>query len=249
VGVTYHRLHHFATDAKWSPQQINERRLQVMNQIRQTKIPRGFSLIIDDSGHRKSGNFTAGVGRQYVGEVGKIDNSMVVVTSHLYDGKKSLPLDVELYQHRQSLAQGKQDPNFKKKLPTQLELNSSWNAAVHSAPEIALELVDRTLERNYQPEIVLIDSGYGNNTTFLSELENRGLSYLGGVAKNRKVKAVNFNCYSQKLRLDELAQSLSDENWKPVQPKKQPSTTLWVATVEVEISQLKGTRTIAIACE
>jgi len=217
VGVTYHRLHHFATDAKWSPQQINERRLQVMNQIRQTKIQRGFSLIIDDSGHRKSGNFTAGVGRQYVGEVGKIDNSMVVVTSHLYDGKKSLPLDVELYQHRQSLAQGKQDPNFKKK------------------PEIALELVDRTLERKYQPGIVLIDSGYGNNTTFLSELENRGLSYLGGVAKNRKVKVTNSNCYSQKLRLDELAPSLSDENWKPVQPKKQPSTTLWVATVEVEV--------------
>jgi len=102
VGVTYHRLHHFASDAKWSPQQLNERRLQVMNQTRQTKIQRGFSLIIDDSGHRKSGNFTAGVGRQYVGEVGKIDNSMVVVTSHLYDGKKSLPLDVELYQHRQS---------------------------------------------------------------------------------------------------------------------------------------------------
>jgi len=32
VGVTYNRLHHFASDAKWSPQQINERRIQVMNQ-------------------------------------------------------------------------------------------------------------------------------------------------------------------------------------------------------------------------
>jgi hypothetical protein len=231
VGVTYNRLHHFATDAKWSPQQINERRLQVMNHTRQTKIQRGFSLIIDDSGHRKSGNFTAGVGRQYVGEVGKIDNSMVVVTSHLYDGKKSLPLDVELYQHRQSLAQGKQDPQFKKK------------------PEIALELVDRTLARKYQPGIVLIDSGYGNNTTFLSELEHRGLTYLGGVAKNRKVKAVkavNADFSSQKLRLDELANSLSAQSWKPVQSNGKPSTTLWVAIVEVKVSQLKGTRTIAI---
>jgi len=163
-----------------------------------------------------------------VGEVGKIDNSMVVVTSHLYDGKKSLPLDVELYQHRQSLAEGKQDPQFKKK------------------PEIALELVDRTLERKYQPGIVLIDSGYGNNTTFLSELENRELSYLGGVAKNRKVKAVDSKVSSQKLRLDELANSLSAQSWKPVQSNGKPSTTLWVATVEVKVSQLKGTRTIAI---
>jgi hypothetical protein len=36
--------------------ELNQRRLEVMNQCRQTKINRGFSLIIDDSGHRKSGN-------------------------------------------------------------------------------------------------------------------------------------------------------------------------------------------------
>ena len=189
---------------------------------------RSAGLGSQGSGHRKSGNFTAGVGRQYVGEVGKIDNSMVVVTSHFNDGKKSLPLDVELYQHRQSLPQGKQDPQFKKK------------------PEIALDLVDRTFERKYQTGIVLIDSGYGNNTTFLSELENRELSYLGGVAKNRKVKLTNTNSSSQKLRLDELAKSLPAEDWKPVQLKENPSVNLWVATVEVEVSQLKGTRTIAI---
>ena len=55
---------------------------------------RGFSLIVDDSGHRKSGNLTAGVGRQYLGEIGKTDNGIVTVTTHLYDGKKSLPLDI-----------------------------------------------------------------------------------------------------------------------------------------------------------
>ena len=56
-----------------------------------------IALIIDDSGHRKSGNFTAGVGRQYIGEIGKTDNGVVVVTTHLYDGVKSLPLDIALY--------------------------------------------------------------------------------------------------------------------------------------------------------
>jgi SRSO17 transposase len=34
---------------------------------------------------------------------------------------------------------------------------------------------------------VLIDAGYGNNTTFLLELEKRKLKYLGELAKNRKV--------------------------------------------------------------
>ena len=82
VEVTYHKLHHFLTEATWSAQKINERRLEVMNKCSQTRISRGFSLIIDDSGHRKSGNFTAGVGRQYIGEIGKTDNGNVVVTTH-----------------------------------------------------------------------------------------------------------------------------------------------------------------------
>jgi SRSO17 transposase len=37
-----------------------------------------------------------------------------------------------------------------------------------------------------QTRIMLIDAGYGNNTTFLLELEKRKLKYLGGLAKNRK---------------------------------------------------------------
>ncbi len=80
-------LHRFLTEATWSADQINERRLEVMNKCNQTKISRGFSLIVDDSGHRNSGNFTAGVGRQYIGEIGKTDNGNVIVTTHLYDGK------------------------------------------------------------------------------------------------------------------------------------------------------------------
>jgi SRSO17 transposase len=87
------------TEAPWDTQQVNERGLLVMNQCSQTRINRGFTLIVDDSGHRKSGNFTSGVGRQYIGEIGKTDNGIVIVTTHLYDGKKSLPLDIELYQH------------------------------------------------------------------------------------------------------------------------------------------------------
>lgn len=106
VGVTYYKLHHFLTAAPWSFEELNQRRLEVMNQCSQTKLTRGFSLIIDDSGHGKSGNFTAGEGRQYIGEIGKTENGIVAVTSHLYDGSKSLPLDIELYQKASSLESG-----------------------------------------------------------------------------------------------------------------------------------------------
>jgi SRSO17 transposase len=128
-----------------------------MNKCSQRRITRGFSLIIDDSIHRKRGNFRDGVGRQYIGEIGKRDTGIVVVTTHLYDGSKSLPLHIELYHHGDSLPKGKQDPLFEKK------------------PELGIKLIDLTLSRGYQLGIVIIDAGYGYNRSFLLKIENRNL--------------------------------------------------------------------------
>lgn len=179
-------------------------------------------------GHRKSGNFTDGVGRQYIGQIGKTDNGIVVVTTHLYDGKKSLPLDIELYQHASSLPEGKKDIEFKKK------------------PELALALIENCLERGYRPGVVVVDAGYGNNTTFLLELEKKKLKYLGGLAKNRKVIIETSANQREEIRLDNLAESLTTQAFTPVKLNLEQLKTVWVATVEVELSQLEGTRTIAI---
>jgi SRSO17 transposase len=104
-------------------------------------------LILDDSGHRKSGNFTSVVGRQYIGEIGKTVMVIVTVITHYYD-KKKFPIEIKFYQHSSSLAKGKDDELFEKK------------------PDIGIELIDRSLSRGLSPGIVLIDGSYGNNTTF-----------------------------------------------------------------------------------
>ena len=228
VGVVYHQLHHFLTEATWDAEKVNEQRLKVMQQCSQTKVRRGFTLIIDDSGHRKSGNETAGVGRQYIGEIGKTDNGLVLVTTHLYDGAKSLPLDVEFYQHASSLPSGKQNPEFVKK------------------PDLALKLVDKGLSRGEKPGIVLIDAGYGNNSTFLKQLESKKLKYIAGLAKNRKVVCQVQSDKKVTLRLDELAKSLKPEAFTGIYLELELPRTVWVATVEVEISALRETRIIAI---
>src|SRR4028119_711146 len=229
VGVVYHQLHHFLTEAAWDAQKINERRLQVMQQCSQTRVRRGFTLIIDDSGHRKSGKETAGIGRQYIGEIGKTEKGIVVVTTHLYDGVKSLPLDVELYQHASSLAEGKQDPEFVKK------------------PDIALKLIDKCLSRGEKPGVVLVDAGYGNNTTFLKQLETKKLKYIAGLAKNRKVICqLEPNTEKITLRLDELAKILKAEAFTGIQLELEIPIKVWVATVGVELSNLHETRIIAI---
>ncbi len=138
-----------------------------------------------------------------------------------------LPLDIELYQHGNSLPEGKKDPEFKKK------------------PELALSLIDKTIERGYKPGIVLIDSGYGNNTTFLLNLDIRKLNYLGGIAKNIKI-TINKEKNIASMRIDKFAESLSEDAFTEVilnldKPKK-----VWVTTKEVEISTFKEKRIVAI---
>ncbi len=228
LGVVYNRLHHFMTDAPWEEEKVNERRLEIFNKRQQTKVRKKFALIVDDTGHRKSGNVTDGVVRQYIGEIGKTDNGIVTITTHIYDGKKSLPLDIKLYQHASSLPKGKKDEEFKKK------------------PELALELIDQSLGRGYQPEIILVDAGYGNNTTFLKELEKREQKYLGGLAKNRKVIIKKDLEVSREIRLDELAKGLSAENFKKVRLVRDKPKNLWVTTFNARVSRLEGERTFAI---
>ena len=225
VGVKYHKLHHFMTDSPWSYQKMNERRLQIINQCRQTKISRLFSLILDDSGHRKSGNFTDGVGRQYIGQIGKTDNGNVIVTTHIHDGIRSFPLDVELYQKAENFEKGEEDPSFLKK------------------PEIGIKLIDKCLERNYFPEVVLMDGGYGNNSDLLNKLEEKELKYIGGIAKNRKVQELKQGKKEPEKRIDEVAKSLAKDRFKLVQLGEKK---LWVALVKVEIAKLSGVKTIAI---
>ncbi|NEQ76277.1 MAG: transposase [Okeania sp. SIO2C9] len=85
--------------------------------------------------------------------MGKTDNGIVIVTSHLYDGERTLPIDIELYQSSSSFPSGKEDKEFVKK------------------PDLALKLIHKTLSRKYRPGVVLMDGGYGNNSSFLEELE------------------------------------------------------------------------------
>ena len=133
-----------------------------------------------------------------------------------------------MYQHADSLPEGKKDPSFKKK------------------PTLALELIDQSLHRGYRPGIVLIDSSYGNNKSFLKKLEEKNLKYIGGIAKNRNILVKTKSKKLEKIRIDEYAQWLSDEEFKEIQIQGEKPRTVWVAIVSAEISKLEGQRKIAI---
>jgi SRSO17 transposase len=123
---------------------------------------------------------------------------IVTVTTHYYDGKKSFPIEIKLYQHSSSLAKGKDDEFFEKKT------------------DIGIELIDRSLSLGLSPGIVLIDGGYGNNTTFLKKLEERKLKYLGKIAKKRKVIVKLKSLNEIQIRINKSAKKLPSKKFKLV---------------------------------
>ena len=93
---------------------------------------------------------------------------------------------------------------------------------------------------------MLIDAGYGNNTNFLKDLEERKLKYLGGLAKNRKIIIKKEAVIEEKIRLDEIAKSLSEEDFEKITIQLEPEKTVWVKVFSAKISRLEGERNLAI---
>ena len=153
----------------------------------------------------------------------------MLLRTHLDDGVRRLPLDVALYQHASSLDQGKQDPDFVKQ------------------PDLALQLVDQCLERGDQPRVTLVDAGYGNNTPFIKQLESRKLIYIAAIAKNRQVTyQLPSDEQPRKHSLTKIAQALAIEEFILVSLNLDQPRTVWVATIQVHVPKLEGSRWIAI---
>lgn len=95
-GSNYQALHHFISESAWAYKPVLEavgRDLSDMFKGRAEPV----GLIIDESGHRKSGNNSVGVARQYLGSIGKTDNGQVGVFAALVQGDDVGMVDVRLY--------------------------------------------------------------------------------------------------------------------------------------------------------
>jgi SRSO17 transposase len=229
VGCDYVNLHHFLHNAPWDANALNDRRIEIAWQHRNTRPQVGYRLILDDSGHRKSGSETDGVAYQYIGQIGKVDNGAVMVTSHACDSKRCVPLDLAQYFPASCLPNGKEDEQFKTK------------------PQIAIDLIDRCLERDLKPGRIVADCFYGDNIKFLQALEERELEYVMALKGARRVYIqLPGDTRREKHRLDQVVKTITAEQLtKVVLPLDEPKE-VWVATFTVHFPKLTGTRTLAI---
>lgn len=82
LGSNYQPLHHFISHSPWDGQAvINEvaEQTQATFQARPGRV----GLLLDESGWAKASHHSVGVARQYIGQLGKVDNGQVGVFAAL----------------------------------------------------------------------------------------------------------------------------------------------------------------------
>lgn len=133
-------LHHFLSKANWSVESLRETRLWL------TQLLIGQEetiLIIDETGEEKKGKTTDYVTRQYIGNLGKIENGIVSVNSYAVREGITYPLIFKIFKPKNRL---KEEDTYKTK------------------PQIALEIISR----GFRIKMVLADSLSGESGDIIS---------------------------------------------------------------------------------
>lgn len=157
-------LDYFIGQSQWSVEELRKRRLALI-----LKIIGGEEIIvvIDETGDRKKGNKTDYVKRQYIGNLGKVENGIVAVRAYGIFREMTFPLLFEVYKPRERLKEGDE---------------------YKSKPKIGGELIEKLLELGFKIKLVLADSEYGeSHDNFVSILEKHKLSYLLAIRSNHGV--------------------------------------------------------------
>jgi SRSO17 transposase len=153
-------LQWFLSESGWDPQEVNERRLELLFDDERT-VPDGEGvLVIDEHGDRKWGKHTAHVGKQWLGNIGKTENGVVSVSSVWAEEGVYYPLAVEPYTPKHHFEGGTSDPRFRTKL------------------KIASQLVERSVQTGVPFRAVVADSFYGEDEDFKQVLSGLGVGYV-----------------------------------------------------------------------
>jgi len=153
-------LHHFLTDSPWNIKVLVERRLSLTLSILKGQ---SFILVIDETGDKKKGNTTDYVSRQYIGNLGKLENGIVSVNAYGVLGNIVFPLIFKVFKPQATL---REEDTYKTK------------------PELAVEIIKELRELGFKFDLVLADCLYGESKKFRNHLNECQLKYVLAVRSN-----------------------------------------------------------------
>jgi SRSO17 transposase len=160
----------------------------------------GGVLIVDETGFIKKGTRSAGVGRQYTGTTGKIDNCQIgVFLAYATDIGRAL-IDRELY-----LPKAWTDDRERARAA-----GIGDEVGFATKPELARSMLQRTLDAGVAVGWLTADEIYGQDKRLRVWCEQHGLPYVLATRSNDTVATVDW----RQRRVRALIAEVPAENWQ-----------------------------------
>ena len=176
IPENYYSLQHFITDSPWdSFELINAVSQQINDCLPKRKLT---GLHIDESGVRKKGKKSVGVGRQYCGNLGKVDNCQVAVYASLNNGDFAALVDARLYLPEDWTKNQKRCEEAGIPLECQ---------QFKTKPEIALELIQHQVDKGIRFDYVGVDALYGADQKCTDKMDQKGWNFIGDIRSNQQI--------------------------------------------------------------
>ena len=160
-GAKVRAMQRFVSDAPWDDCNIMVKYRNFVNE--DMGHPDG-AIIFDESGFIKKGDDSIGVGRQYCGSIGKIENCQVGVFAAYASPSGYAFIDKRLYIPQKWFDDAYSERRDKCKLPPEITFKTK--------PQLAAEMLKGIREQNQIPfRYILADSVYATSPEFIEAAE------------------------------------------------------------------------------
>lgn len=230
VGTEYQAAHHFLADSPWDEDALNRRRLTLLQKDPATRIQSAGWLIQDDTGQVRKPGGTDAVARQYIGNVGKVADGLVTVTTHYVDATQHYPITADLYWPKatvEALPEAERTPDRQR-----------------DKIDIALDQIRWALKEvaPRRPAGVTVDSWYGSSPKYLRALhEDIQIHYVAEIRGNRTV-FVQFpgERGRPEHRAEELITLFRAHDYRRVWVRRADGTSqaMWAAGMTLRVAKL-----------
>jgi len=222
--ATPYAMQHLLDRAKWDCDGVRD---ALRAYISETLASPNGVLVIDETGFLKKGRKSVGVQRQYSGTAGRIENCQVGVFLSYASSRGHTLLDRELYLPKSWVDD--QECCQEAHVPPEVTFATK--------PELAMRMLQRTLDASLPVAWVTGDTVYGSAQLLRAHLEARKQAYALAVACKEHVEVQGI-----RRRVDQVACGLVREDWQELSAgtgSKGPRLFKW-ARIELAAPETSG---------